>query len=240
MYNNIVRPGIMFQVIKPTKDNIFRVGTIGFIKYVEGQDQNFPNIVFYKVIIIRRGKSGKFRLESNEISVPIFLPKHENIENIFSKVNHKHFLFINTSLNLMPKNILNFDNYSFLGWATSWGHFLNKLYTKVKGIEAWPHNKNHILNIITRLPNKFIETPEHTLKTFTTKQFRTKIIMEIRRFESVLSRCAIKYLYEITCIEQKALIYSFKNPDIFKLEKKQFEKINQSIKNKIAKLETNI
>ena len=94
--SNIVRPGIMFQVIKPTKDSIFGIGTTGFIGYVKGQDQDFPNVVFYEVIRTRRGKSGKARLESGEISTPIFFPKYKDLETVFPKIDRKHFIFINT------------------------------------------------------------------------------------------------------------------------------------------------
>lgn len=237
LLSNIVRPGIMFQVIKPTKDSIFGIGTTGFVGYVKGQDQNFPNVVFYEVIITRRGKNGKARLESEEISAPIFFPKYKNLETVFPKIDRKHFIFINTNINLMPENILEFDNYQFLGWASSWGCFLSKLNTMVRKIKWWPNDSEHVLNIIKGLPHRFIEDPTYALKNYTSQEFRMTVITQIRHFESTLSRCAIEYLYKITCIEQKAIINLRKNVKNFKLDEEQLKKVNTLITNKMFKLE---
>ena len=235
--NNIVRPGTMFKVVKPTKDGVFGIGTTGFIGYVKGQDQDFPNVVFYKVIITRRGKGGKTRLESGEISIPIFVPKCKNLETVLPKIDRKHFVFINTNSNLMPKTILELDNHSFLGWASAWGCFLNKLHTMVKRIKIWPVDSTHILNIIRELPNRFIDNPTHTLENCTSQDFRTTTTMEIRLFESTLSRCAIEYLYRTTYIERNAIINLSNNAKDLKLNIGQLEKTKTSITNKLNVLE---
>jgi hypothetical protein len=236
--SNIVRPGIMFRVIKPTKDNVFGIGTTGFIGYVKGQDQDFPNVVFYEVIITRRGKSGKARLDPGEISTPIFFPKYKNLETVFPEIDRKHFIFIDTSTDLISKDILEFDNHQFLGWATSWGYFLNKLNTMVRKIKVWPNDLEHVLNIIRDLPHRFMEDPIYTLENYTSQKFRIAVVTEIRRFESALSRCAIKYLYKITCIEQKAIINLHKNAKDLKLDEEQLKKVNTLITNKMTRLET--
>ena len=236
--SNIVRPGIMFQVIKPTKDNIFGPGTTGFITYVKGQDQDFPNVVFYKVIITRRGKGGKMRLESDEISIPIFLPKCRNLKSILPKIDRKHFVFIDVSLSLMPKNILEFDNHSFLGWALSWGCFLDKLHTRVRKVKWWPDDPSCTLNIIKTLSNRFMEDPSYTLENYTSQEFRTNVVTKIRHFESILSRCAIEYLYKTICIEQKAIISLRKNAEHLKLDMEQLKKVNTLTTNKMTRLET--
>ena len=235
--SNIVRPGIMFQAIKPTKDNIFGIGTTGFIGYVKGQDQDFPNVVFYEVVITHRGKSGKARLEFEEISTPIFFPKYKNLETVFPEIDRKHFIFINTNINLMPKNILEFDNHQFLGWASSWGCFLSKLNTTVKRIKVWPDDSEHVLNIIRELPHRFMEDPTYVLKNYTSQEFRTTVVTEVRHLESVLSRCAIEYLYKTTCIEQKAIIDLRKNVKNLKLDEEQLKKVNTLITNEMFKLE---
>lgn len=236
--SNIVRPGIMFKVIKPTKDSVFGIGTTGFIGYVKGQDQDFPNVIFYKIIITRRGKSGKTRLEPGEISVPIFLPKCKNLETILPKVDRKYFVFIDTNQDLMPRNVFELDNHSFLGWASAWGCFLSKLHTRVKKIKVWPSDSTHILNIIRRLPNRFIDDPTNTLKNCTSQDFRTTTAMEIRFFESTLSRCAVEYLYRTTHIEHSAVVNLLNNTENLKLDAEQLKKIKTSIANKLDTLET--
>lgn len=238
--SNIVRPGTMFEVIKPTKDNIFGIGTVGFVGYVKGQDQDFPNVIFYKVVIIRRGKSGKARLEYGEISVPIFLPEYKNSKSIFPKINRKHFVFVNTSVDLMPKKISEFNNHSFLGWVTAWGCFLNKLHTTVKRIKIWPFDSDHTLNIIRELPNKFIENPAHVIKNYTSHAFKTTAVIEIRLFESTLSRCAMEYLCKTTYIEHNAIINLSDNIKDLKLDAKQLEETRNFIVNKLDTLKTAI
>lgn len=239
--SNIVRPGTMFRVVKPTKDSVFGIGTTGFIGYVKGQDQNFSNVVFYKVIIMRRGKGGKARLEPCEISVPIFLPESKSLKITFPKINRKYFVFIDTSLSLIPRSVLKFSNHLFLGWASSWGYFLNKLHTTVKRIKIWPNDSKHVLNTLLELPNKFAENPTYTLENYTAQEFRIKVVAEIRQFESILSGCAIDYLYKITCIEQKAFIDLLKNMESPESgEKKQLKEISNFITNKIVKLETSM
>lgn len=238
LLSNIVRPGIMFQAIKPTKDNVFGIGTTGFIGYVKGQDQDFPNVVFYEVVITHRGKGGKARLEFGEISTPIFFPKYKNLETTFPKIDRKHFIFINTNINLMPENILKFDDHQFLGWASSWGCFLSKLNTTVKRIKVWPDDSEHVLNIIKDLPYRFMEDPTYALENYTSQEFRTTVVTEIRHFESVLSRCAIEYLYKITRVEQKAVMNLYNNVKVLKLDEKQLRKVNTSIMNRMFKLKS--
>lgn len=238
--SNVVRPGIMFKVIRPTKDSVFGTGTTGFIGYVKGQDQDFPNVIFYKVIITRRGKSGKARLEPGEISVPIFLPKCKNLETILPKIDRKHFVFIDTNLNLMPKEIFEFDNHSFLGWAAAWGCFLSKLHTMVKKIKAWPSDSNHVLNVIRGLPNRFIEDSTHVVENCTSQGFRTTAAIEIRILESTLSRCAMEYLYKTTHIEHNAIVNLLSNIKNLKLDIEQLKETETSIVNKLDTLETAI
>lgn len=236
--SNMVRPGTMFQVIKPTKDGIFGIGTTGFIGYVKGQDRDFPNVVFYEVIITRRGKSGKARLEPEEISTPIFFPRYKNLETVFPEIDRKRFIFINTNTNLVPKSILKYSNHQFLGWASSWGYFLSKLNTTVKKIKVWPNNPEHVLNVIRKLPRKFIEDPVYALKQYTSQEFKIVAVTEIRHFESALSRCSIEHLYRTTNIERKAIVNLCNNAKTFKLDKEQLKKTNTSITDKMFKLKS--
>ncbi len=64
--------GTGFIVGDGVKNTIFLPGSVGFMKFVLGQDNTNPNIFYYNVVFTRRGKSGKRRFEEKRITAPIF------------------------------------------------------------------------------------------------------------------------------------------------------------------------
>lgn len=215
---NILQPGTMFKIIKPTKDSSFGVETLGFISHVEGSSKNFPNVIYYNVVIIRRGRTGKVRLELKQISTPIFTPKCKNIEYILPEIDYKNFVFIDPKYDLVGKSILKFKDQLFLGWVYAYEKYLYRLHTLTTKIRIWPDSGNHVLNTIDKLQNEFASDSQATVETYTTAEFRKIAINEIRHFETMLASCGIDYLCRVVYIEKCAMSAIVTNAKNIKLE----------------------
>lgn len=216
--NNILQPGTMFEVVKPTKDTTFGVGTLGVISYIEGYGQEFPNVVYYKIVTMRRGKTGKDRIALNQISTPVFTPNCSNLKRILPDINNKYFVFIKPNYSLTGKSIFAFEDHQFLSWAYAYTRYLSKLYTLATKVDIWPQNSDHILNRIYRFETKFVKDQPDTIKTYTTQQFKEAAVSEIRYFESMLASCGIDYLYKVAQIKKEAIHVLIKNAKSIKLE----------------------
>lgn len=233
--SNIVQTGTTFEVVAPTKNTTFGIGTKGVVSYVEGYDKDFKNVVYYKVIIMRRGKAGKKRIELKQISMPIFIPKCSNLKYILPKANHKHFVFADINRRFTEQNILEFDNHLFLAWTCAYGKYLYKLHSVIRKIKIWPKDKNHILNTINNIQRKFTDNQTDALNTYTSNKFRKLAITEIRLFEATLSGCVIDYLYKLANLEKNAISTIISNYKKIRIKDvslyKQF--LELTVKNKI-------
>lgn len=233
---HILQPGTIFEVVSPTKSSTFGTGTLGIISHVEGSSIDFPNVIYYNAVIMRRGKTGKARLELNQISTPIFTLKCENIEYILPKVDCKSFVFINPKYDLIGESILKFENQLFLAWAYAYGKYLSRLHTLTTKIQIWPSNGDHVLNVINRLQNRFIDDHQAVIEACTTTQFRERTVAEVRHFETALAGCGIDYLYRIAYIEKCAMDTIILNAKNIKLKDIKTATHNlELIKNELTK-----
>jgi hypothetical protein len=234
----ILQPGTMFKVTSPTKDSTFGVGTLGCISHVEGSDRTFPNVIYYNVVIIRRGKTGKARLELSQISTPVFTPECENSEYILPKTDCKGFVFVEYRHDLIGKSILKFEDQLFLAWAYAYTKYLSRLHSLTTKVQIWPHNEDHILNTIDRLQTKFVDDSQTTIETYTTTQFRKKAVVETRHFEAMLAGCGIDYLCRTMRIKKGAINTIVVHDKDIKLKDIKTAKHNLELaKNKLMKLE---
>lgn len=136
LINSILRPGTKFVVTPDSVDNCYGPGTTGFISFVKGRDNKFPNVVYYEVVIVRRGKTGKQRIEIGEISTPVFnIDQFPDAKVEMPEEKRKFYVNIEKSddacvTEMMPIN--------FLGWVASQCQYLTKLNSRVKQPEVWP------------------------------------------------------------------------------------------------------
>lgn len=202
--SNIVQTGTVFEVIAPTKSTTFSVGTKGVISYVEGYDKDFRNIVYYKVIIMRRGKGGKKRIELEQVLMPVFVPECSNLKCILPKTN-KQFMFVDMNKQFIEQNVFGFDDHLFLAWAYAYGKYLHKLHSMTGKYKIWPGDKNCVLNTINNIQEKFVDDQANALNVYASNKFRKLAITEIRLFEATLSRCVIDYLRKLANLEKNAI-----------------------------------
>lgn len=204
MKSNIVNPGSKFVVSPKTEDTTLGPGTTGFISFVMGRDRDYSNVVHYRTIITRRGKAGKERLESFDLSTPIFDLGDDSIHRIMPDEKRKNYVH----LEIEPKqgNLLEFKDIDFLGWGFAYVTFLRKLSAKVKPNNPWPSiNNDHILNVFLNIQEYYAESPEETKKQFTRDESRRELIYYARLLESSVAVYSVMYKAKMSQLEYIAV-----------------------------------
>lgn len=199
--SQIFRVGTKFIVTENTKDSLFGPGTMGYISFVKGRDQDFSNVVYLKTVMIRRGKTGKERLDSSEISTPIF--ELDGIGNIMPDEARRYYVHI-SPLPTDYMDVTEMQDIEFLGWMYANTLYINKLNTKAKYNSLWPGEYDNVLNKILRINEGYLENPESIKAEYNDAHYRAEIIDQIRSMESSLVRCAVAYLYRVANMEFNA------------------------------------
>ena len=120
--------GNFFTINDNIKDSLFSVGSAGVLSCVLGSDHNNPNIVYQDVIITRRGKKGKRRLENVTLLTPIFKIPELAIEEIIPKsTERKGFVDIDVNDDTTTETIARLSDYDFVSWVYARLKFINRL-----------------------------------------------------------------------------------------------------------------
>lgn len=201
--SNIFNTGTKFIVNEKTSDGSFGPGTTGFISFVRGKDRDFPNVVYYTAINIKRGKSGKERLELIEISTPVFELEDEEMDSIIPDKKRRNFVRISPAN--MPSSILEMSNIDFLGWAAAYTQCVCKINTKSNRVNAWPKGDGAILNRMLNISSYYQEDPTYTKESYGGEGSRRDFINRIRMMESTLTKCSLSYMQKVAEIEFTAI-----------------------------------
>lgn len=198
MKNNLLRTGQKFKVIPPTNDTSFGPGSLGFMSYMEKLDGSFMNLAQMKATIIRRGKTGKARINFTRIYVPIF-----PLTDAEFKLDQKAFmkampdggvrspmLFIKKA---MPAefNVMEMSGLDFLGWAHSQVRCYRNMIETCKH-SNWPESKSHPFNRMMTLSDRFEEDPEHFLENLASEQPRLDFLEEFRKALAGITRVILQ------------------------------------------------
>lgn len=198
MRSNIFRPGERFFITDKSTDGKFIPGSIGFVSFVKGVDQQFPNVVHLSVVITKKGKNGKERIEVGDLSAPIFdveLTK-DNIE--LPGPDRKFF----THIEHMPIGITNLSDmcvYDFMGWAFSKAKFLHKLSGKVQHIRVWPNSS--LINTTMELPMHMSDSISSTKEFFSRTENINELLTLLAKTEAKLARCYVDYMCKTAELE---------------------------------------
>lgn len=200
--SQIFNTGTKFIVTEDTKDNTFGPGTIGFISYVKGHDQDYTNVVYLNTVIIKRGKTGKRRISNSEISTPVFDFKDDNLSKVMPEEKRRYYVHIEP-VSSYECSVQSMSDIDFLGWSYAMVKYMQKLSTRAKHIMVWPTDPAHFLNQILNISENYMETMDSSL---TNPEFRDKFIKKIRMMESTLVRSALLYMCRVSEIENRAII----------------------------------
>jgi len=211
--NNIIPPATKFQVLEgDIRDGTFLPETLGFISYWKPSG-NGSNIAAYQTVVLRRGKSGRPRLDWNTILTPYY---HE--QNSITRL-----MGIDCQYNVImepisiEQNILKMTDADFLGWIVSKNLYLHNLatngYSKNPSNSPWPQSKTHILNRLRNLIRAFGNDPDHVREEFRHASKRVECITALREMESILLHSSTIYNMEIIKRRKSALMNLEKKAD---------------------------
>jgi hypothetical protein len=199
--SQIFNTGTKFVVMEETKDSTFGPGTTGFISFVKGYDQDFSNVVYLNTVVIRRGKSGKKRIDNSELSTPIFDFKDENLAKVMPEEKRRYYVHIEPVLPY-EDTVQNMSDIDFLGWAHAQTRYVYKLSTRAKHISVWPEDSGNFLNKILNLGDHFSEDMDDA---FTNNASREQFTRSIRTLESTLVKSALLYMCKVSELEKRAI-----------------------------------
>lgn len=203
--------GSKFIVTGESEDSTYGPGTTGFISFVKGFDQDFPNVAYLVVSIVRRGKGGKLRVERAEISTPIFEFDSEILKENMPDEKRRFYVHIEGQQNLA--NVNDMSSVDFIGWAFAISMFVNKLSQCSKHFKPWPNSSNHVLNKALNASDIWSESEEYAIESLSNLDFRNSFVREARIMESTLVKSSLGYMSKVAGLEEAAAIHLLKlNP----------------------------
>ena len=183
--SNLLETGTQFMISDKAKNPTHLPGSIGFISYLKGLDDSYQNVASVFTIIIRKGKTGKDRLFSCSLRIPIFVFDNKEFAKILPTVdNRRNFVYIEKNKEQKyPVNLMDVSPLYFIGWAAAMAGKLKMMAGKCKH-SKWPSNNKTPVNKILRLPDYFGEDPESSLETYGSLDFRDIFLGEARNMYS--------------------------------------------------------
>lgn len=201
--SNLLGPGTKFQVTENSKDTVIGPYSTGFISCIRGVDSENPCVIFYDVIINRRGKSGKDRLETSTIMSPIYEYDGKIYKEMLPEedlAGYVHIEEINEN-NFIEK----MSNIDFLAWSNAYSSYIYKLSGRSKYINLWPEDNTNIIKEMYNARGPYQEDPIGFSDYFGKLDKRIEFIKEIRLLEAKLVKTRIDYAKKVATIEQQAL-----------------------------------
>lgn len=218
--------GTPFKVTGEFKDTTFQPGSMGLLSYIMGPDNNNPNIVFQQVVTVRRGKTGKPRINKNMILCPIFKAPGIPLELMFPKGSDtKYFVDIvpdveTTETVLDDTGPIN-DHY--ISWLLARSMFVQELDKAVyppdhqimssaglqgsKQVTVWPRDKVDTLkkfatNIERWHSDGMVDTIADEFGTYDT---RISMFNQLRKIEASLIVPRLEYHRKVLGVLKEAL-----------------------------------
>ena len=183
--------GAKFSVSEIVKDNTLGPGSLGFVSYVEGLDESYQNLAKVLVTIVRRGKSGKERLNVNTIYVPIFHFESENFAKLMPDSTRKYYVHIEREIP-SAYSVMDLSDVDFVGWASAMVLRLKKMNESCRH-KKWPEDKGNPLNQMKRALDHFDEDPESNMQKLASPEFRIAFTDECRRKESAMVKMQLDF-----------------------------------------------
>ena len=193
--NDLVGPARRFVVSGDSTDTTFGPGSVGFVSHIRGGDTDFPNLIYVAASVIRRGKTGKERLEAAELCIPLFDSDDDALKKFWPAENEKR----KSLIRIEPPNsstkvhISSMSDIEFLGWSNSVALFLDKLLSASARIKSISPDNQNALSRLVSLPERFGYDQNETKGEYCSAEHRLSIISTLRQIESAFSRCIAVY-----------------------------------------------
>ena len=187
-------PGGKFKVRDdfPIKTSGLLHNSIGFVAYAAHMFNTSPKVVpicgKVQLVLIRKGKKGKPRIERVSVTTPIFY--EESLAKNHEKC-YKNIYGNNQVLEVEPtiKNILSLDHVNFIAWSYAYRSYILKLFQfsnfKLKKL---PAKEKDPFNIIQEISLQFNDFPHEAMERVHSDMRRIQIVDRLRYFEGILAK----------------------------------------------------
>jgi hypothetical protein len=209
---NLLPPGTKFEVTSNIC-TVFTCGTVGFMGYADNLDGGLNTLIRCWASIVRRGKTGKERLETARLIMPL-IDAHELAEEdikrylVATELNRvKHFVQVER-IKPSKYSLLEMPQHDYLGWLLA---MLNYLYNiscsySNRGISVWPQVKDNILNnAIRHLGDYFSNDPEACYNEYASQGARVTMINELRRIGMIVTHAELSHRNHIIDLKKLAV-----------------------------------
>lgn len=232
--SSLVPPVSKFVVTDHITNKKYTPGTTGYIATAEprsgtgGIDDLFTNI---QCVIIRVGKKGKKRIESNSLLLPTFFFFEDNFKNQIDfgrKVKEYNGALVHAErIEEDSNSVLDLDSLDFLGWVLAYAQHLTHTHNKYNspGVrKIWPKSKRHILNMSQShtIEAMFADNSKKILDLYKNIDLRMEIVDQIRSFEVLTRTYMLNEFYNMACgiFRSIGIIDSMNNNKKFAVKKK--------------------
>jgi hypothetical protein len=195
MITNVLNAGSLFTTLDPLKSSVLPPGSIGFVAHI--RQVHRPLCYTAETVIIRKGKTGKQRLDSKNIRAPIFLTpelqENEKYIEFLSKelVTLKYYMHIKP-VDMLP-SILEFTELEFIAWAFAYYRHIISLMElsnppfKFQGEQFTP------LSRVSSLPSKWQNNPQEILDYYKSTTHKREVVSHLRKTYLYLLGCSKLY-----------------------------------------------
>lgn len=204
--SNILYTGNKFVVTEKTVDGTFRPGTTGIVSYIKGIDTGCSNVVYLTAVILKRGKTGKSRIDLEQVSTPIFSFKTMDSSEVMPDKKRKRYIFAEPDVQIY-RTVHEMESLEFLGWASAWALYLQKLSKCTKPFCIWPKKSGDLMNKMLNISSYWYENAKYTIEDFCSHQQRDRFVKQMRTLESTLINCSLSYMIKVTESEVHAADY---------------------------------
>lgn len=219
--------GCPFTITDELKDSLLPPKTTGFISYVMGPDHNHPNIVFQQVVVTRRGKSGKPRINNNTLLCPIFKVAGIDSSVMFSKKEErKHFVNLDTvpsqTVSIIGENTP-IDN-NFLAWLLARSLLVKELDQAIyrsdnrimqvaglnngqRQVKVWPRDNKNVLRLFVDHIEGYRNNDELDIirDSFCLPEIKDNLLKDIKAKELLLLIPRMEYQQKVAKVLLDAL-----------------------------------
>lgn len=219
--------GAKFIVLDTSKDKTYSPGSTGFVSYIKSLDDNYQDVAKVSVVITRRGKGGKPRLEKIIAYQPIFIFEGENFAKLLpTEGSRKYYMDIGRDSDPIV-DINDMSGLDFLGWAAAMAEKLKRMSENCKH-RRWPEDKGHPVNRASWITERFNEDPDRFLTEYgDNKDFRTEFVKAFREMNSAMARIHLEFDLKKIAVEVNAAEFLvFTNKGEF-IPKDAEDKINE-------------
>jgi hypothetical protein len=184
---SLLEIGTKFIVSEQIKEANPATGSMGFLSSINGTHEDFQNVAKITVMLTRKGKGGKPRIDRIEMISPIFYyyENGDNFKKIMPPAGTNNWYGMLERIESPTEDLLKMQTLDFLGWASAVVYNLRNMLGKIRH-GWWPEDAGNPLNRFARMSEMFNEDPEKFLELYQTDAVRKEVIEAIRRMEGTL------------------------------------------------------